>query len=67
MQICLTEEKGALSWPPLSADICDQTEETVYICRKKKLDLREVGEWRMRRDRNIIFVLYHETCNFTLT
>lgn len=48
-----TEEEGALKWPPLSADICDQMEEgTVYMCRKKELEW--VGEWRMRRHRNII-------------
>lgn len=47
------EEKGTLEWPPLSADICDQTEEgSVYIGRKKEWEY--MGEWRMRKDRKII-------------
>jgi len=49
-----TEEKGTPEWPPLSVDICDQTEEgSVYIRRRKK-KLEWVEEWKMRRDRKII-------------
>lgn len=48
-----TEEKGTPEWPPLSADICDQTGKgSVYIGWKKEPEW--VGEWRMRRDRKII-------------
>lgn len=60
------EEKGTPEWPPLSADICDQAEEgSIYICWKKKLQwMGGVEDEEGQKDN---FVLYHETCNFTLT
>lgn len=48
-----TREKGTPEQPPLSADICDQTEKgSVYMFREKKMGW--VVGWRMRRDRKII-------------
>ena len=60
-----TEEKGTPEWPPLSVDICDQTEEgSVYIRPRKKRVGGGVEDEEGQKDN---FVLYHETYNFILT